>query len=61
MEEDAEDADMETDLEPGEHRPVKRPRSAGATALDQVHSMSRFVSWQNRKKLFVRIVFTKTW
>ncbi|CAL8464312.1 g3847 [Coccomyxa elongata] len=39
VDEDAEDADTETDLEPGEHRPVKRPRSAGATALDQAHPL----------------------
>ncbi len=41
---DAEDADMDADLEPGEHRPVKRPSSAGSSALDQVHALSLLVS-----------------
>ena len=35
VDDDKEDADLDAELEPGEHRPAKRPRSAG-TALDQV-------------------------
>ncbi len=36
VDEDEEDAEQDGELEPGEHRPAKRPRSAGS-GPDQVH------------------------
>lgn len=57
VDDDKEDADdLDAELEPGEHRPAKRPRSAG-TALDQVRFTFKnvqccmcgkfFISWMN--------------
>lgn len=40
MDEDEEDPEQDGELEPGEHRPAKRPRSAGS-GPDQVHVSHR--------------------